>query len=173
MKKILILNGAGKKNGNTAALVKAFKEGAENAGNIVTEFYLQTMTIRGCLDCQGCGKKPKGDPHPCVQKDDMDQIYEAFADCDVLVFASPVYWFTITGTLKTAVDRLYAVQRNRGMEECKKETVLLLTSGAPAELNPQPIEWYNTFGQIGWKSLGMVLGTGKEAEARALGAGIR
>ena len=102
----------------------------------------------------------------------MDQIYEAFADCDVLVFASPVYWFTITGTLKTAVDRLYAVQRNRCMEECKKETVLLLTSGAPAELNPQPIEWYNTFGQIGWKSLGMVLGTGKIDEARNIGASI-
>ena len=89
-----------------------------------------------------------------------------------LVFASPVYWFTITGTLKTAVDRLYAVQRTRGMVACKKETVLLLTSGAPAELNPQPIEWYNTFVQIGWKSLGTVLGTGKETEARALGASI-
>ncbi len=173
MKKILILNGAGKKNGNTAALVKAFAEGAVSVGNKVTEFYLQTMTIHGCLDCQGCGRKPKGYPHPCVQKDDMNEIYEAFADCDVLVFASPVYWFTITGTLKTAVDRLYAVQRNLGLEACKKETVLLLTSGAPAELNPQPIEWYNLFAQIGWKSLGTVLGTGKTDEARKLGESIK
>ena len=45
MKKILILNGAGKKNGNTAELIKAFTEGAESAGNTVTEFYLQTMSI--------------------------------------------------------------------------------------------------------------------------------
>ena len=43
---------------------------------------------------------------PCSQKDDMDQIYSAFADCDVVVFASPVYFWTITGTLKTAADRL-------------------------------------------------------------------
>ena len=60
MKKILILNGAGKKNSNTAALVMAFAEGAESVGNKVTEFYLQSMTIHGCLDCQGCGRKPKG-----------------------------------------------------------------------------------------------------------------
>ena len=49
MKKILILNGAGKKNGNTAALIKAFREGAEAAGNTVTEFYLQSMNIKGYI----------------------------------------------------------------------------------------------------------------------------
>ncbi|MER2152519.1 MAG: flavodoxin family protein [Candidatus Limivicinus sp.] len=172
MKKILILNGAGKKNGNTAALIKAFAEGAEASGNEVKEFYLQTMTIHGCLDCRGCKKTPKGDPHPCVQKDDMDQIYEAFADCDVLIFASPVYWFDISGTLKTAVDRLYAVQSNQGYEACRRETVLLMTSAAPIEENQVPVQWYSVFGQIGWKSLGMVLGTGKTEEARKLGESI-
>ena len=172
MKKILILNGAGKKNGNTAELIKAFTEGAESAGNTVTEFYLQTMSIHGCLDCHGCARKEKGIPHPCVQRDDMDQIYEAFTACDVLVFASPVYWFEITGTLKTAVDRLYAVQSNLGFEACNRDTVLLLTSGAPAEQNVLPIQWYGIFEQLGWKSLGMVLGTGKTEEARKLGASI-
>lgn len=172
MKRILILNGAGKKNGNTAALIKAFTEGAESSGNEVKEFYLQTMNIHGCLDCHGCSRKQKGDPHPCVQQDDMNQIYEAFTDCDMLVFASPVYWFDITGTLKTAVDRLYAVQSNLGFEACNRDTVLLLTSGAPTEQNQISIQWYNVFGQLGWKSLGMVLGTGKTEEARELGASI-
>ena len=174
MKKILILNGAGKKNGNTAALIRAFTEGAENAGNLVKEFYLQPMTIHGCLNCRGCKSKRKGDPHPCVQKDDMDQIYEAYAGCDVLVFASPVYWFDITGTLKTAVDRLYAVQSNLGYEACKRDTVLLMTSAAPIEeKNQVAVQWYGIFEQIGWKSLGMVLGTGKTDEARKLGESIR
>ena len=172
MKKIMILNGAGKKNGNTAALVKAFTEGAESVGNEVKEFYLQSMNIHGCLDCQGCTRKEKGDMHPCVQRDDMDAVYEAFAECDVLVFASPVYWFTITGTLKIAVDRLYAIQSNIGIEECTKDTVLLLTSGAPTEMNMQPIEWYRTFSKMGWKDLGMVLGTGKTEEVKTLGASI-
>ena len=170
MKKIVILNGAGKKNGNTAALIKAFREGAEAVGNTVTEFYLQTMNINGCMDCQGCARKPAGDPRPCVQKDDMQQIYDAFNACDVVVFATPVYWFTISGQLKMAVDRLYAIQRNHGFDAAKKETVFLMTSGAPAEMNPQPIAWYQTFEQMGWKSYGMALndaGTAKE-----IGAGI-
>ena len=162
MKKILILNGAGKKNGNTAALIKAFKEGA--AGNEITEFYLQTMNIRGCLDCQGCGRKEPGVPDPCVQKDDMQQIYYAFIESDVVVFASPVYWFTISGQLKITVDRLYAVQRNQGFDKVKKETVFLMTSGATAEMNPQAIVWYQTFEQMGWKSHGMALNDADEAK---------
>ncbi len=75
MKKIVILNGAGKKNGNTAAMINAFKAGA--AGNEVTEFYLQTMSIHGCLDCGGCRRKEKGSSEPCVQRDDMNQIFSA------------------------------------------------------------------------------------------------
>ncbi len=66
MKKIVILNGAAKKNGNTATLIKAFTEGAEAAGNEVREFYLQNMNIRGCLDCQGCARKESGAINPCV-----------------------------------------------------------------------------------------------------------
>ena len=171
MKKIIILNGAGKKKGNTADLIKAFSEGAESAGNTVTEFYLQTMNIRGCLDCQGCARKPAGDPAPCVQKDDMQQIYDAYPACDIVVFATPVYWFTISGQLKTAVDRLYAVQRNHGFEAAKKESVFLMTSGAPAEMNPQTIAWYQMFEKMGWKNLGMAL---NDAEAaRRIGAEIK
>ena len=173
MKKVVILNGAGKKNGNTAALVKAFREGAEEAGNEVEEFYIHAMNIHGCIDCQGCARKPAGDPAPCVQKDDMQQIYDAFVDCDVVVFATPVYWFSISAQLKLAVDRLYAVQRNQGLDAAVKETAFLMTSGAPAEMNPQAIEWYRTFEkQMGWPSLGMALGTGKVAEAREIGARI-
>jgi multimeric flavodoxin WrbA len=170
MRKILILNGAGKKNGNTAALIKSFREGAESSGHEIKEFFLQNMNIHGCMDCQGCARKPSGDPQPCVQKDDMQQVYEAFAECDVVVFATPVYWFTVSGQLKLAVDRLYAVQRNHGFDACKKETVFLMTSGAPAEMNPQPVTWYNTFEQMGWKSLGMALNDMEEA--RRIGSSI-
>ena len=169
MKKIVILNGAGKKNGNTAALIEAFKTGAKESGNEVKEFYLHSMNIKGCLDCQGCARKPTGDPQPCVQKDDMQKIYDAYTDCDVIVFATPVYWFTISGQLKTAVDRLYAIQRNHGFDAAKKETVFLMTSGAPAEMNLQPIEWYQTFEKgMGWKSYGMALNDANEAKKIAL-----
>ena len=104
MKNIVILNGAGKKKGNTASLIASFREGAERAGNHITEFYLQDMNIKGCLDCQGCKRKVPGDLHPCVQKDDMQLIYDAYNDADIIVFATPVYWFTISGQLKTAFE---------------------------------------------------------------------
>ena len=160
MKKIMILNGAGRRNGNVASLIKAFSEGVQNAGNEVREFYLQTMNIHGCIDCQGCARANADAQNPCVQKDDMAQIYEAFLWCDIIVFASPIYWFSITGTLKTAVDRLYAMLRKHGIHHCQKETVMILSAGAPEFT--QPLAWYAGFEKwMHWNSLGTVLATGK------------
>lgn len=130
--------------------------------------------IKGCLDCQGCKRKEKGTSRPCVQQDDMNEIYDYYINADVVVFASPIYWFTITGTLKVAVDRLYAIQNNRGFDACKKDTVFIMTSGAPAEMNTNPIEWYSIFEkEMGWKNLGTILGSDKISEAKALGASIK
>ena len=70
-KNIIILNGSPRKNGNTAALIQAFTEGAESAGHTVTTFFLDRMNINGCKGCFGGGKDSE---HPCVQKDDMNQI---------------------------------------------------------------------------------------------------
>ena len=167
MKKILILNGAGKKNGTTAAMINAFKAGAE--GHEVTEFYLQTMNIHGCLDCGGCRRKEKGTAEPCVQKDDMSHIYAAAREADVIVFASPVYFWDITGTLKTAVDRLYAPLMNHSIG-APKETVLLMTSGGSTI--DHMLDWYRNFGNwLKWKDLGTVM---NDAEAaRQIGSRIQ
>ena len=169
MKKIIILNGSPRKNGRTAELVKAFSEGAKNGGNEIREFYLQGMNIQGCLGCNACRE---GAADPCVQNDGMTDIYEAFQWADIVVFASPVFWWTITGTLKTAVDRLYALTHPFGHGGFKKESVLLMTAGAP--VYDHSLEWYSGFSKyLGWHSLGAVLGAGKTEEARQLGAGIR
>ena len=167
MKKIVILNGAGKKNGNTAAMINAFKAGAE--GNEVTEFYLQTMNIHGCLDCGGCRRKEKGSSEPCVQKDDMNQIFSAVKEADVIVFASPVYFWDITGTLKTAIDRLYAPLMNDSTG-APKETVLLMTSGGSTI--DHMLDWYKNFESwLKWKDIGTVM---NDAEAaREIGRSIR
>ena len=85
-KKIVILNGSPRKNGNTTALTDAFKKGVEEAGHTVTEFYLHGMDIRGCMGCWHGGKDPD---HPCVQKDDMLKIYPEYRDADIVVLASP------------------------------------------------------------------------------------
>lgn len=133
MKSIIILNGAGKKNGNTAAMIRAFSDAAKANGNEIKEFYLQTMNIHGCLDCGGCHRKEKGSLEPCVQKDDMYQIYPAFREADVIVFASPVYWWDVTGTLKTAEQYVHQAQAVRNRKGGQQAAGLRL-SGYPDRL---------------------------------------
>ena len=110
-KKIVILNGSPRKKGNTSALVKSFTEGAEASGNTVTEFFLGGMNIHGCRGCFG-GHSSKD--CPCVQQDDMNQIYPAVRDCDVIVLASPLYYWNMSGQLRSAVDRLFALEEGDG-----------------------------------------------------------
>ena len=105
-KKIVILNGSPRPSGNTAALIEAFTKGAEQAGNGVVRFDVCKMNIHPCLGCCGGGKNPES---PCVQKDDMDAIYPHYKDADLVVLASPMYYWSLSGQLKCAFDRLFAV----------------------------------------------------------------
>ena len=99
-KKIIILNGSPRKNGNTSALTAEFKRGAEEAGNTVTEFHLSSMKIGGCLGCWHGGKDAEC---PCVQKDDMAQIYPVYREADVVVLAVKPYM------METAIDDIVDV----------------------------------------------------------------
>ena len=168
MKKILILNGSPRKNGSTASLVKAFIDGAETAGNEVKELYLQGMNIGGCMACEACSKNGG----QCVQKDDMEIVNESVEWADVLVFASPMYWGTITGQLKVVIDRLYAEFNKLGWNGFKKETALLMT--ARGDMYQMALDFYGIFtNMMGWKDWGRVLGAGKEDEARKVGSSIK
>ncbi|HIT03062.1 MAG TPA: flavodoxin family protein [Candidatus Caccocola faecipullorum] len=180
-KKIIVLNGSPRKNGNTSALVKAFSEGAESAGHSVTEFWLGGMNIHGCRGCCAGGKNPES---PCVQKDDMEKIYPAYKEAGVVVLASPLYYWTISGQLKCAFDRLFAVAEcDPNYTNPHKESALLMA----AEGNgfEESVYWYDRLmGHIGWKDWGKVLCGGVMAtgdiegkpeldEARKLGASIK
>ena len=74
-KKIVVLNGGPRLNGNTAELIEAFTAGAEANGHTVIRFDLERMNIHGCKGCLGGGKDPAS---PCVQKDDMEKIYPEY-----------------------------------------------------------------------------------------------
>ena len=167
-KRIIVLNGAARKNGNTAKLVESFVEGAKSARNQVTVFYLDGMNIHSCKGCLRAGSDPKS---PCSQKDDMEQIYSEFEDADVVVFASPLYFWTITGTLKSTADRLYAELECLGYSRFLKQSVLLMT--ADGGDYSQAVTWYRAYEKnLRWKNLGEVLGKGKTKEAYQLGASI-
>ena len=152
-KKIVILNGSPRKNGNTSALTAEFKRGAEEAGNTVTEFHLSDMNINGCL---GFWRGGKDAAHPCAQRDDMEQIYPAYREADVVVLASPLYYWFVSGFLKNAFDRLFAIAECDGYRNPKKESVLIMAAeGAGFE---ESVYWYDRIERhIGWKSLGKIL----------------
>ena len=157
-KKIVILNGSPRKTGNTSALVKAFTEGAESAGNTVTDFFLDKMDIHGCKGCFG-GHSSK--ECPCVQKDDMAQIYPAVKECDVVVLASPLYYWTMSGQLRTALDRLFALEEGDGnlLRGNGKSSALLMAAEGHG-FDDAVLYYDHLMEHLRWKNLGHVLAGG-------------
>jgi multimeric flavodoxin WrbA len=186
MKKIIVLNGSPRKGGNTDGLVEAFCEGALSAGHEVKRFDLRDMDIHHCLGCQKGGADKT---LPCVQHDDMDKIYPAFIDADVLVLASPLYSWGWTAYLKNAFDRAYAItEANSSGGEYHtphKNCVMLIAAEGDFPGNFAAVEnYYETcIAFLKWTDLGRVLAggvfeigdvKGKPAleEARRLGASL-
>lgn len=154
-KKIVILNGSPRKNGNTSALTKSFTEGAQQAGHMVTEFFLGSMDIHGCKGC--CGGHSDREC-PCVQKDDMNQIYPAVKACDVIVFASPLYYWNLSGQLRTAVDRLFALEEGgTNFLRGNNRSCALLMSAEGDEFEDVVLYFDHLMGHLKWNHLGHVL----------------
>ena len=157
-KKIVILNGSPRKNGNTSALVAAFRQGAESAGNTTEEFFLGGMDIHGCKGCFG-GHSSRA--CPCVQIDDMVKIYPAVRECDVIVLASPLYYWNMSGQLRTAVDRLFALEEGGGnllRGHGRASALLMAAEGNDFE---DVLTYYEHLaGHLRWQNLGHVLAGG-------------
>ena len=157
-KSIVVLNGSPRRRGNTAALVREFTRGAEEAGHTVTEFFLDGMEIHGCKGCFG-GRSSR--ECTCVQQDDMGKIYPAVKDSDVVVLASPLYYWNMSGQLRTAVDRLFALEEGDGnlLRGCGRASCLLMA----AEGNGfEDVRTYydHLMEHLRWKNLGHVLAGG-------------
>ena len=99
-KKVVILSTSPRKNSNSEALAEAFAKGALEAGNDVEVIRMREKTFgfcRGCFACQKTGK--------CILKDDMAEIIPKMEQADVLVFATPIYYYEMSGQMKTLLDR--------------------------------------------------------------------
>lgn len=99
-KKILILSSTPRKNGNSEMLAEAFAKGAAENGNQVEMVYLRDKSYSFCKGCMACLKTGG-----CVIKDDAAGIVSAMHDADVIAFATPVYYYSVSGQLKTMLDR--------------------------------------------------------------------
>lgn len=180
-RKIVILNGSPRRNGNTSALVRAFAEGAEGAGHAVTEFFLSGMDIHGC---RGCFGGHSGGECPCVQRDGMAQIYPAVRDSDIVVLASPLYYWSLSGQLLTALDRLFALEEGgENLLRGHGRAGALLMAAEGGGFGDAAAYFDHLMEHLRWKNLGRVLcggvmdigdiaGRAELEQARVLGAAI-
>ena len=99
-KKVLIISTSLRKNSNSDMLANAFLQGAENSGNLVEIIRLADKKIGFCKGCLACQKTQK-----CVIRDDANAIAEKMRTADVIVFATPIYYYEMSGQMKTLLDR--------------------------------------------------------------------
>lgn len=158
---ILVLNGSPRPHGNTAALVAIFTEQAQKAGHKVSVFQIGNKDIRGCKNCDACRTTLNGN---CVQKDDMQEIYPAMRNCEMLVIASPIYYYSLTGQTHCALERIYAFER---LPKLKKAALLLTAAGGGFT---SAIQTYKDaiIGHMGAKDLGVVKAVGSQSKSAAI-----
>ena len=157
-KNILILKGGPREKGNSAVLAEQLAAGAREIGAHVESIYLHGLDIRPCDACEECRETGE-----CIIEDDMQSIYPKVTAADVLVFASPIYWFTISAQLKLCIDRWYSFQATHWQEFHGKQAAIILTYGdtdlyTSGGINA--IHMYETmFRFLEMKIAGMVYGT--------------
>mgnify|MGYP002582087537 CR=1 FL=1 len=91
MKNILVIQGGGRVNGNTSQLVDSFIQGAKEAGHIVEKISLNTIEVRGCIGCNAC------------------RTYSKIKTADLIVFASPLLFWTLSSKIKAFIERFYCI----------------------------------------------------------------
>ena len=116
-KKIVVITGSPRKNGNSFAMTEGFIKAAEEKGHTVTRFDAAMMKLGGCHACETCYKMGKA----CSFDDDFNTIAQAVLEADGIVFTMPVYWYSIPSQIKAVIDRLYSLVvggKNIAGKEC-------------------------------------------------------
>ena len=157
--KIAVFNGSPRKE-NTFALVEAFREGAESAGHEVEVYHVGQMKIAGCLGCEYCHTKGEGS---CIQKDDLEKILPAYREADMIVFASPVYYFTVTAQMEAAIQRVYCI----GKPLKAKKAALLLSSASDGVYDAAVAQFKAYMSYAGIEAAGVITAHGEENKSEA------
>lgn len=104
MKNIVVIQGGGRPKGNTVQLIEYFVKGVQGTGHQVEVISLMENEVKGCIGCNACryGK-------PCIQKDSFNDIVPKIKKADLIVFASPLYFWTISSRIKAFIERFYCI----------------------------------------------------------------
>lgn len=126
MKKITIISTSLRKNSNSEILAKEFMKGAKVNGNEINYVNLKNTNIKFCIGCLSCQKT-----HKCVLKDDITkEMLDDICNSDIIVFVTPVYYYTVTGQLKTFIDRMNPIYNM----DYKFKDIYVISSAAEDEV---------------------------------------
>ena len=153
-KNILVLTGSPRKGGNSDKLADAFIAGAQQAGHTIVKYATAEKRIRGCIDCKTCFSKG----FACSIPDDFNELAPLVEQADVIVFATPLYWFSFPAQLKAAIDKFFSFfigKRTLKIKEC----LLLVCGGDKDESNYEGIVTsYKLIARfLSWKDRGIVI----------------
>lgn len=146
---ILVVTGSPRKNGNTEIMASAFAKSAREAGNEVTVKELSTLKVEPCLACTYCFTHDG----VCIQNDDMNSILTDLSQADMLVLASPVYWFDVSAQTKCFIDRMYAFAK-KGFHI--KSIAMLLNSGADGVYDAAKTQLNSICSYLKWENKGVI-----------------
>jgi len=116
-KKIVVITGSPRKNGNSFAMTDAFIKAAEEKGHTVTRFDAAFKKVGGCHACETCYSTGKA----CTFDDDFNTVAPAILEADAIVFTMPVYWYSIPAQIKGVIDRIFSLVvggKNISGKEC-------------------------------------------------------
>ena len=152
MSKIVVLVGSMRKGGNTDLLAQAFTEGASK-NNDVEIVSVADYKVNPCIGCNSCFTRKE---NSCFQNDDMSVIYEKLSTADIVVIASPVYFYGISAQLKAIIDRLHTPMRNKF--KIKKLALLLVGAASlPNLFDSIKLQYQLVLDYFHLEDVGMVL----------------
>jgi len=154
-KKVVVLSGSPRKGGNSDMLCDQFLEGVQKAGHQAEKIFIREMNINYCTGCGTCFNRTK----PCPQKDDMAGVLDKMISADVIVMATPIYFYTMNGQMKTLIDRTCA----RYTEITDKDFYFIMTAADGNKRSMErTMEEFRGFTSCleGAKEKGVVYGTG-------------
>ena len=153
--KIILLQGSPNKNGSTDILAENFIKGAKEAGHQVTRYDVAQMNIKPCTGCVACGYEG-----PCVQKDDNEKIRAAVLSADMIVFATPLYYYGMSAQLKIVIDRFCAYNSSINRKHMKSALLTVAWNSDDWTFEALESHYHTLVRYLDFEDCGMVLGYG-------------
>lgn len=153
--KVTVITGSAHKKGTSALLADKFIEGALEAGHEVFRFDAAFEKVNPCLACEYCSTHNT----ECVHKDSMEKLNKKLIDADVIIFATPLYYYTVSAQLKAVIDRFHA---KNSIISGNKKAIMLATAYGDDDQTMEALDkmFVSSLRFLNWENAGTVYAGG-------------